>query len=85
LSHLSVQTELETVSANLHYYDQKQVQLLSLLSVNTCTVFSKVLNECSTVIFLDVFPSALFISAGSRDSAVGIVTGYGLDDKRVGV
>jgi hypothetical protein len=32
MSHLSVQTKLETFSLNLHYYVQKQVQLLSLLS-----------------------------------------------------
>jgi hypothetical protein len=31
MSHLSVQTKFETVSSNLHYYVQKQVQLLSLL------------------------------------------------------
>jgi hypothetical protein len=36
---LSVQTKLETVSSNLHYYVQKQVQLLSLLSMNKCIVF----------------------------------------------
>jgi hypothetical protein len=34
MSHLSVQTQLETVSSNLHYYVQIQVQLLSLLSMN---------------------------------------------------
>jgi hypothetical protein len=36
MSHLSRQTKLETVSSNLHYYVQKQVQLLSLLSMNKC-------------------------------------------------
>jgi hypothetical protein len=36
MSHLSVQTELETVSSDLHHYVQKQVQLLSVLSVNKC-------------------------------------------------
>jgi hypothetical protein len=39
MSHLSVQTELETVASNLHYYVQKQVQLLSRLSMNKSTVF----------------------------------------------
>jgi hypothetical protein len=34
MSHLSVQTKLETVSSNLHYYVQKEVQILSLLSMN---------------------------------------------------
>jgi hypothetical protein len=29
-----------TVSSNLHYYVQKQVQLLCLLSMNKCSVFS---------------------------------------------
>jgi hypothetical protein len=28
-----------TVSSNVHYYIKKQVQLLSLLSMNKCTVF----------------------------------------------
>jgi hypothetical protein len=28
-----------TVSSNPHYYDEKQVQLLGLLSMNKCTVF----------------------------------------------
>jgi hypothetical protein len=37
MSHLCVQTELETVSSNLYYYVQKQ--LLSLLSMNKCIVF----------------------------------------------
>jgi hypothetical protein len=39
MTHLSVQTKLETVSSNLHYYVQKQVQLLSLLLVNKRFVF----------------------------------------------
>jgi hypothetical protein len=33
MSHLPVQTKLETVSSDLHCYVQKQVQLLSLLSL----------------------------------------------------
>jgi hypothetical protein len=40
MSHLPVKTKLETVSSNLHYYVQKQVQLLSLLSMNKCSVLS---------------------------------------------
>jgi hypothetical protein len=39
MSHLPVQTKLETVSSNLHYYVHKQVQLLSLLSMNKYIVF----------------------------------------------
>jgi hypothetical protein len=39
MSHLSVQTQLETVSSNLHYYVQTRVQLLSILSMNKCIVF----------------------------------------------
>jgi hypothetical protein len=39
MSHLSVQTKLETVSSDLHYYVQKQVQLLGLLSMNKCIIF----------------------------------------------
>jgi hypothetical protein len=39
MNHLSVQAQLETVSSNLHYYVQKQVQLLSVLSVNKYIVF----------------------------------------------
>jgi hypothetical protein len=40
MSYLSVQKTL-TVSSNLHYtyYVQKQVQLLSFLSMNKCAVF----------------------------------------------
>jgi hypothetical protein len=34
MSHLSLQTKLETVSSNPHYYFQKHVQLLSLLGKN---------------------------------------------------
>jgi hypothetical protein len=39
MSHLSVQTKLETVSSNLHYYVHKQAQLLRLLSMNKRIVF----------------------------------------------
>jgi hypothetical protein len=39
MNHLSVQTTVETVSSNLHYYVPKQVQLLSLLSMNKYIVF----------------------------------------------
>jgi hypothetical protein len=38
MSHLSVHTKL-AVSSKLHYYVQKQAQLLSLLSMNKCIVF----------------------------------------------
>jgi hypothetical protein len=55
MSHLSVQTKLKTVSTNLHYYVQKQVQLLSLLSMNKCMVFLQFLDEVSTVIFYYLF------------------------------
>jgi hypothetical protein len=37
MSHLSVQTKHGTVSSNLHYYVEKQVQLL--LMMNKCIVF----------------------------------------------
>jgi hypothetical protein len=37
--HRSIQTKLETVSSNLQSYVQKQVQLLSLLSVEKHIVF----------------------------------------------
>jgi hypothetical protein len=49
MSHLSVQTKLETVSSNLHYYVQK-----------TSTT-SKFLNKGSTVIFLFIFISTTYI------------------------
>jgi hypothetical protein len=39
MSYLSAQTKLGTVSSNLHYYVLKQVQLLSLLSMNKCILF----------------------------------------------
>jgi hypothetical protein len=61
MSHLSVETKLETVSSNLHYYVQKQVQLLSLLSMNKCTVFLLYLHKGSTVIFCYIFSLALLI------------------------
>jgi hypothetical protein len=51
MSHLSVETKLYTVSSHLHYYVQKQVQHLGLLSMNKCVVFLQFLNESSTVIF----------------------------------
>jgi hypothetical protein len=52
-----------TVSANLRYYVQKQVQLLGLLSMNKCIVFLQFLNKGSRVIFLIyLFSSALLIS-----------------------
>jgi hypothetical protein len=62
MSHLSVQIKLETVSSDLHYYVQKQVQLLSFLSMNKCMVFLQFLNKVSTVIFYYLFSSALFTS-----------------------
>jgi hypothetical protein len=39
MSHLSVLTNLEAVPSNLHYYVYREVQLLSLLLTNKCTVF----------------------------------------------
>jgi hypothetical protein len=66
MSHLYVQTKLETVSSNLNYYVQKQVQLLSLLSMDKCIVFSQFLNKRSTVIYIFyLFSSALLISQGT--------------------
>jgi hypothetical protein len=62
MSHLSLQTKLETVSSDLHYYVQKQVQLLSLLSVNKNVLFLYFMNKGSTVIFFCLFSSALLIS-----------------------
>jgi hypothetical protein len=40
-----------TVSSNLHYYIQKQVQLPSILSMKKCIVFLQFLIKGSTVIF----------------------------------
>jgi hypothetical protein len=62
MSQLSVHTKLETVSSNLHCYVQKQVQLLSLLSMNKCIVFLCFLNKGSTVIFCCLFSWALLVS-----------------------
>jgi hypothetical protein len=56
-SHLSVETELVTVSSDLHYYVQKQAQLLSLLSMNSYSF----LNKASTVIFLFIFISTTYV------------------------
>jgi hypothetical protein len=51
-----------TISSNLHYYYiKKQVQLLSLLSVNKYIIFSQFLNKDS-VIFCYLLSSALYIS-----------------------
>jgi hypothetical protein len=62
MSHLSVQTKLETVSSNLHYYVKKQVQLLpSHLSMNKCIVFLQFLNEVSTVMYLFIFINTIYI------------------------
>jgi hypothetical protein len=55
MSHFSVQTKL-------HYYDQKQVQFLSVLSVNKCILFLYFLNKGSTEIFCYLFSSILVIS-----------------------
>jgi hypothetical protein len=60
MSHLSVQTKLETVSSNFHYYIQKHVQLLNLLSMNKCTVFLQFLNKGCTVT-LSIFISTTYI------------------------
>jgi hypothetical protein len=50
-----------TVSSNLHHYVQKQVQLLSLLSINKCIVFL-FLNKCSAVIFFKfIFLGTIYI------------------------
>jgi hypothetical protein len=63
MSHLSVQTKLETVSSKPHYHVQRQVQLLSLLLMNKCIVFLHSLNKISTVIVLSyLFSSALLTS-----------------------
>jgi hypothetical protein len=62
MSHLSLQTKLETVSSNLHYYVRKQVQLLSPLSMNKCIVLLLLLNKDSTIIFCYFFSSALLTS-----------------------
>jgi hypothetical protein len=61
MSHLSVQTKLETVSSNLHYYFQKQVQLLNLLSMKKYIVLLQFLNEVSTVTFLFIFIIKVYI------------------------
>jgi hypothetical protein len=55
-----------TLSSNLYYYAQKQVQLLSLLSVIKCTVFLQFLNKDSTAIVFYLFSSALIISGAGR-------------------
>jgi hypothetical protein len=65
MSHLSVQTKLETVSANLHHYVHKQVQPLSLLSMNKRIVFLWFLNKGSTVIFLYIFIGSTYIIKSS--------------------
>jgi hypothetical protein len=62
MSHLSVQTELETVSSNLPHDVQKQDQFLRLLSMNKCVAFLYFLNKGTTVIFCYSFLSALLTS-----------------------
>jgi hypothetical protein len=61
MSHLSVQAELYTVSSNLHYYVQKQVQLMSLLPKNNYIVFLQFLIKGSALIFLFIFISTDYI------------------------
>jgi hypothetical protein len=60
MSHLSVQTKLETVSSNLHYYVTKQVQLLGLLSLYCLFIVFKY--RLYSDIFCYLFSSALLIS-----------------------
>jgi hypothetical protein len=52
-----------TVSSNLHYYVQKQVQLLSLLSMNKCIVFLQYLNKgfYSDILFIFISNSYIII------------------------
>jgi hypothetical protein len=60
MSHLSVQTKLETVPSNLYYYFQKQIQLLSLLWMNRCTVYLQFFNKgCAAI--LCIFISTTYI------------------------
>jgi hypothetical protein len=61
MSHLSVQTKLDSVF-KLHHYVQKQVQLLSLLWINKCIIYLQFLNKGCTVIFLYfIFISTTYI------------------------
>jgi hypothetical protein len=62
MSHLSVHKENRQFFSNLPYYVQKQVELLSLLTMNKRIIFLLFLNKYSTVIFLYIFSSALLIS-----------------------
>jgi hypothetical protein len=62
VSHLSVQTKLETVSSNSHYYVKIEVQLLGFLSMNKGIRFLQFLNKGSILLFLIYFSSALLIS-----------------------
>jgi hypothetical protein len=55
MSHLSDQTELETVSSDLYYYVQKHVKLLSFLLMNKYIFFLQSLNKGSTQIFCYLF------------------------------
>jgi hypothetical protein len=61
MSHLSVQTKLETVSSNLHYYVQKQVQLLNLLVMNKCIVLYIFKKRLYCNILLFIFISTTYI------------------------
>jgi hypothetical protein len=61
VSRLSVQTNL-TVSSNLRYYVQKQVQLLRLLSMKTFIAFLQFLYKVFAVIFCYLISSALLMS-----------------------
>jgi hypothetical protein len=53
--------KLEKLSSSLHYYVQKHVKLLSLLSINKCVVFFIVFKQRLSSVFF-IFLSALFIS-----------------------
>jgi hypothetical protein len=53
-----------TICWHLHYYVQKQEQLLSHLSLNKCTVSLQFLNKSSAMIFF-LFSSTLLISLNS--------------------
>jgi hypothetical protein len=59
MSHSSLQKKSLTVPSDLHYYVQKEVQLLSLLLMNDRIVFVLFLNKSSAMSIINLFLSAI--------------------------
>jgi hypothetical protein len=62
MSHLPIQIKLDSFCKLALLHVQKQVQLLSFLTMNKCAVFLQFLNKGFTAIYFYLFSSAVLIS-----------------------